>query len=217
MGGYAGRASIGHSIRGDYKADGVPAGDHDPVLRFGNANMNNLVGVLGSTMSNPIIPRELLENMESVGNQMINLCLKRKIDIAQSSEFAAFDISTNGAPDPKKVGAVLLAAASVARVGGRGGHPHIMGTHFDNNLTFKEFETMESPGGFVPEHSPKAQDIDKIRNIAQNILQRGELSLKIQEAAQGATNSGVQPVFRCPSGVSNNVPNVSGNDACRAK
>jgi hypothetical protein len=214
MGGYSPKPSILNELKADYMSKGLPSGPNDKILDFDfsraspvqglpglNVTMNDLVASVGST-TNTAIPDKLLQGMTVMGQKMIGYANSKGIDIAKSAEFIMFDISKDGQPDPKKVGAVLLAAASVTRVGGKGGHPAVAGANFDNNLSFKEFESLVAPAGFVAEHSPIVQDQRAIQSIADNIVKRSALTLA-REAAQSAVDSGVQqstgqPIIRCP-------------------
>jgi hypothetical protein len=157
-------------------------------------NVNGEINRVGSMAGTSRLPQAVINGSEHMGHELVKLMQKNGVDIRQTAEFSGFDVSKpDGTIDSRKVGALLLAAASVTRVGGRGGHPAIVGTNFDNALSYQELRSLANP-----------LDREAIQSIANGILQEGVLD-RARQAAQGAAGAGVQtppnaaPIHRCPS------------------
>lgn len=82
------------------------------------------------------IPSDLLGKAEEMGKQIIKI-----VDVTKIKELQGADILTGGKPDPKKVGGILLAAASFQEIYNKTDGPFV----FDNKLTFTDLDRLNDP------------------------------------------------------------------------
>lgn len=168
------------------------------IMDFNNGN-RSMEGLAGKLKEGSPIPPELKASIEKNGKDFIEFMVKQGVDILQTKEFAGAGVAgSDGKADPKKVGALLFAAASVQEGYSRTEGP----AKFDNKLTAQDFARLNDP-------DVRSTILNTAANVEKGVLSsnpppRLNGNTVLQEAAQALQNCGVscanptQPVQPTP-------------------
>lgn len=178
-------------------------------------------GAMDKHKGNPlkgVLPNDLAAKVDEMGKQFLAVTERNGKSIVQTKEFAGMDIAgVDGKPDARKVGAILLAAASYQEVHNKTDGPFT----FDNKLTFTDLDRLNDPA-MKKLISERAESMLFSKDRGQDSLlealrQNGALD-RVQGAAQQAGDAGIQPAqtstVRCPSFSFNNQQQAPDKGRC---